>query len=282
VKPAINQSAHIRTLGEFIKENDKLLGAIGVLIALSTFLSSSPLGRYSSFLSFCCVVATLPLLFEFFLELNRAKNSWNLLVFSNILFLFGIKFCWAVLIAYRPQWHEQMHQVVFWTIFLSLLALYKLVVSRWYLRLFKLVGPIVEKVARLAWIYASDLQVRYRIHIHFFELVYVYHYLPVLAARWKFRALLGHKLENRKNVEGMKDELSRRWQRDELSERTKWLVKAVLFVILWFVVGFYSGKIADYINYGLDIKAEELRHIDAEHGALNIEPVPLPRPELHD
>jgi len=131
-----NPAEKTTSLTEFVTRNDKVLAAIGVFVALSAFFISLPLKSLSSLLALASLVATFPLIYEFARDLLRTKSSWPLLFFSNVFTLFIGYFVWYVLIAFREQWWSQMHKIVFWTIFLGLLALYRRFLRRHYQRAF--------------------------------------------------------------------------------------------------------------------------------------------------
>lgn len=253
----VNNQSEIRTLGAFFQENDKILGAIGVLIALSAFFASLPIKQFAGFLSFCCLMATFPLLFEFLRALNKGNNTWSLLIFSNVFFIFFLNFSWYVLLAYRAQWQTEMHRVVFWTVFLGLLGLYRRFFRKQYLRLFRYIGFPVEKAGHELWIRLGILQLEYWIRLHFFEQILFYFRSSFSAACWRGRAIRKVELELKKKRDGLATELANRWRLNDLSTELQTFATLLLFVPIWFLVGAIDRPVADLINVALDIQAEE-------------------------
>jgi hypothetical protein len=113
------------TLKDFIDEHQKVLAVIGVFVALSVFWSNLPLKHISSFISFLCLAATVPLFLEIYRRFDYRKSSWLLIIFLNIFTPLMGYTAWYLLIGYRSHWRTQMGNLVFWTFAIPMWMLYK-------------------------------------------------------------------------------------------------------------------------------------------------------------
>ncbi|MDQ1593256.1 MAG: hypothetical protein QOG71_3883 [Pyrinomonadaceae bacterium] len=125
--PEHNQPSkeELLTLKDFIDDHQKVLAVIGVLIALSVFWGNQPLKHISSFISFLCLAATIPLFLEIYLKFNHKTSSWLLIVFLNIFTPLMGYTAWYLLIGFRSQWKTQMWNVIFWVFAIPAWLIYR-------------------------------------------------------------------------------------------------------------------------------------------------------------
>lgn len=271
------------SLSTFVGRNEKVLAAVGVFVALSAFFISLPLKSLSTFIAFLSLLATLPLLFELGRDLLRSNNSLSLIVFSNVFSLFVGYFGWYVLIAFREQWWSQMHKVVFWTLFLGLLGLYRRFLRHVYQKFFTSIALRTERFAQRFWNRLVAIQLRIWSHTHFLTQVFVYGRFRFSALRWKIRnrAQLDEVYLNRTSESERK--MLARWESSNLSNEIQALGTVILFIPIFVLIGQIEKPLADLINTGLDIKAEEYRRIDLEQPKYGGERPAVPPPiEPHE
>jgi hypothetical protein len=106
--------ADLKTLDEFLKENDKILATLGVFVALAAFFMTLPMKSLSTFLALVCLLFAIPLFVELYKKTGTGKAAWNRLLFTNLLGIFAISFISYVLLAFREQWKTELHRAVFW------------------------------------------------------------------------------------------------------------------------------------------------------------------------
>ncbi|HEX8000256.1 MAG TPA: hypothetical protein VF528_17855 [Pyrinomonadaceae bacterium] len=112
-------------LKDFIDEHQKILAVIGVFVALSVFWSNLPLKHISSFISFLCLAATVPLFLEIYRKFDFRKSSWLLIIFLNIFAPLMGYTAWYLLIGFRSHWRTQMWNLVFWAFAIPIWLMYR-------------------------------------------------------------------------------------------------------------------------------------------------------------
>jgi hypothetical protein len=120
-----DKAAGLITLKDFIDDHQKILAVIGVFVALAVFWSNLPLKYISSFISFLCLAATVPLFIEIYRSYNYKKSSWLLTIFLNIFAPLMGYTAWYLLVGFRSHWQTQMWNLVFWTFAIPAWFLYK-------------------------------------------------------------------------------------------------------------------------------------------------------------
>lgn len=272
-------AANLTSLSAFIIRNEKVLAALGVFVALSAFFISLPLKSLSSFLAFLSLLATLPLIYELAKDLWRSNLSWSLTVFSNVFSLLIGYFIWYLLIAFREEWWGQMHKVVFWGIFLGLLALYRTFLRKYYQQGFAWIGFRVESALTVAYSHVAAMQLRIWKELQFLQQVHIFGRSRLSAQRQRvfhqrrFSAIV-HELQEEGRARS-----KNRWRSPEPSNELKVVASAMLFVPIFIGVGQLEKPIAEGINIGLDIQAEEYQREKRPSRTIDkgsVPPVPVP------
>ena len=129
------------TIKKFIEENDKLLTAFSIFIALTLFASSLENELIGIFLSFLFLSVAILIWFEMIRSLPIIENEFSTLgYFSNIIWIIGISIIAFWIYNYKELWTWAM-TFVFWGVFgigilklLEKLKLYKLILKIRFLR----------------------------------------------------------------------------------------------------------------------------------------------------
>lgn len=261
------------TLTKFINENEKILAVIGVFIALSAFLTTLPLKTLTTFLSFLCLVATIPLFFELYKKLFKPQKTMNLIVFTNIFSLICGYFVWYVLIAFREQWKTELPKVIFWAVFLPLFILYRRYLAQ---KLVNLVAYLLLRTFRLIdFLPWNSLEKRIKNFFIEFSRNLKKENLSKIEKikRRKEEKLRLQKIlfDSRQGLLIMQEEHSNEIKNSEFAS---FIFSALIFCILFLTVDYLSKPVANYLNEYFDKQSEWYRQ---EEQKIN---VPSPTPSV--
>jgi hypothetical protein len=106
------------TIAQFIEQNDKLLQALGIFIALTVFSSSLPVQLLGYFLSFFFIFATILVWFELWDKFPKTATR-SLVFFENTLTLASFGLVVYFLLDFRAIW-DRLMPLLIWLIFLSI------------------------------------------------------------------------------------------------------------------------------------------------------------------
>lgn len=95
------------SLKDFIEDYQKIIAVIGVFIALALFWKNLQPTDPTPYISYLCILITVPLLLEVRKAYDYDKSSWNLVVFINV--FYGIFFLtiYYLIISY-PNYLEKI------------------------------------------------------------------------------------------------------------------------------------------------------------------------------
>jgi hypothetical protein len=219
------QAGKLLSLSEFIIQNDKLLAAIGIFIALAAYWTTLPFKKISAFLALLCLLAVIPLFFEIWRQVLTKKLTLNLIVFINIFTLITGYTFYYLLIGFRPQWQTEMNQLIFWILVLPTWYGLKYFDRRFKFSLFG------EKIIRITDIFAST--------IFNFIMLRVDYYIRHIGST--------------REVRKQKWELMQNYESPPPKEWTvRIILKGILIVILFVGGNFTSDLISPLINLSLD------------------------------
>ena len=76
----------LKPLRDFIEENQRLVATIGVFVALALFWKVVLAQQSAPYISYLCLLITIPLIIEINRGFDYEKSSWNLVAFVNLLY----------------------------------------------------------------------------------------------------------------------------------------------------------------------------------------------------
>lgn len=118
------------SLKDFIETNQKTMAVTGVFVALALFWKTIQHEDSTPYVSYLCLLITVPLLIEILREYDYAKASWNLFVFMQIFYgVVGFTLYYLVT-AYPSHLEKIINAVIYLVIYLPLLALGNKIISK--------------------------------------------------------------------------------------------------------------------------------------------------------
>jgi hypothetical protein len=112
----------LKSLKDFIEESQRLVAVIGVFVALALFWKVV-LGQNSApYISYLCLLATVPLLIEINKGYDYHKSSWNLVAFVSLLYGILAYTSYYLIVGYPDHLHSILVGLVFSTICYTLFA----------------------------------------------------------------------------------------------------------------------------------------------------------------
>jgi hypothetical protein len=111
------------SLKDFIEDYQKLIAVAGVFVALALFWKSIRSEESTPYISYLCLLITLPILFEVNRGYNYEKSTWTLIAFMQIfdgIILFTLYY---VLVSYPNHLEKILRGIVFFALFIGLINL---------------------------------------------------------------------------------------------------------------------------------------------------------------
>ena len=119
------------SLSQFVEQNEKLFGVLGVFTAVSVFVGQLRLHWFAYGLSFVFTLLVLLLWIELWSKLPLGTGGWKITVFENLLSLAVIGLVAYLFIDYRDIWHQYLFVPVFLFIYSLIGAVFWWVVKKY-------------------------------------------------------------------------------------------------------------------------------------------------------
>src|SRR5687768_8897445 len=117
------EKPQLLSLKDFIEIYQKLIAVAGVFVALALFWKNIRPEESTPYISYLCLLITLPILFEVNRGYNYEKSTWTLIAFMQI--FDGIIFLtlYYVFISYPNHLEKILRGIVLFALFIGLLNL---------------------------------------------------------------------------------------------------------------------------------------------------------------
>ncbi len=112
-KKALNPTQNQATLTKFIEDNEKLINALGVFVAITVFVGELRLRAFGYVLSFVFMTLTVLLWIELWSKFPSERGDWKIILFENILSLGVLASFVYWLTDFRDIWHELLIFFIF-------------------------------------------------------------------------------------------------------------------------------------------------------------------------
>lgn len=113
----------LKSLKDFIEDYQKLIAVAGVFVALALFWKNIRPEESTPYISYLCLLITLPILFEVNRGYNYEKSTWTLIAFMQI--FDGIIFLtlYYVFVSYPSHLEKILRGIVLFALFIALINL---------------------------------------------------------------------------------------------------------------------------------------------------------------
>gem|GEM_PF-1947770 len=105
------------SLSQFVEQNEKLFGVLGVFTAVSVFVGQLRLHWFAYGLSFVFTLLVLILWIELWGKFPSGSGGWKITAFENLLSLAVIGLVAYLFIDYRDIWHQYLFVPIFLLIY---------------------------------------------------------------------------------------------------------------------------------------------------------------------
>jgi hypothetical protein len=113
----------LESLTDFVEKYQKTIAVIGVFIALAYFWKNIRPKESTPYISYLCLLITVPLLLEVWRGYNYEESSWNLIVFINLFFGIFTLTVYYLVVGYPDYLETILTGALFFIIYVSLMAL---------------------------------------------------------------------------------------------------------------------------------------------------------------
>jgi len=121
-EPLKSEKKQLTSLRTFIEDNQRLIAVLGVFVALALFWKVVLAQESAPYISYLCLLTTIPLIIEINRTYNYDNSSWNLVAFVSLLYGILAYTGYYLLVGYPNHLHGIVNGLIFAMLNYSLLA----------------------------------------------------------------------------------------------------------------------------------------------------------------